>query len=196
MEHPRVLIVADDTWTRAGLGALLLGQPLQIVGQVGSEADWASYQPDVVLWDLGMASGFVEAPEIPVLALLNDPSEAIKVLSAGARGVLLRETEPETLASAILALANGLSVVEPDLLSSLLPEPTPEDKPLAEELTERELEVLQLLSAGLPNKAIAKRLEFSEHTAKFHVASILNKLGVQSRTEAVVRAAQLGLVLL
>lgn len=194
--QPRVLIVADDAWARAGLRALLAGQPLQIVGQVGIEADWASYQPDTVLWDLGMGSGLVELSEIPVLVLLNDPTEAVKVLAAGVRGVLLRETEPEALTAAIVAVAQGLSVVEPDLLSTLLPEPTVEEKPLAEELTERELEVLQLLSTGLSNKAIAKRLEFSEHTAKFHVASILNKLGVQSRTEAVVRAAQLGLILL
>lgn len=194
--RPRVLIVADDAWARAGLGALLAGQALQIVGQVGSEADWASYQPEVVVWDLGMGGGLVELSEIPVLILLNEPADAVKVLAAGARGVLLREAEPETLTAAILAVAQGLSVLEPDLLSSLLPEPTPEEKPLTEDLTERELEVLQLLSTGLSNKAIAKRLEVSEHTAKFHVASILDKLGVQSRTEAVVRAAQVGLILL
>jgi DNA-binding NarL/FixJ family response regulator len=194
--HPHVLIVADDAWARAGLGALLSDQPVEVVGQVGSEADWGAYQPDVVLLDLGMGSEGVELSEIPVLVLLNDPTEAVKVLAAGARGVLLRETEPEALAAAIGAVAGGLSVVEPELLNSLLPEPSPPAQPLSENLTERELEVLQLLGAGLPNKAIARRLKVSEHTAKFHVASILNKLGVQSRTEAVVRGAQLGLILL
>jgi two-component system nitrate/nitrite response regulator NarL len=117
----------------------------------------------------------------------------------GARGVLLRDSEPQVLAAAIQALAQGLVVLAPELARLWPLESQSNDleaeAPL-EPLTERELEVLQLLALGLSNKAIARRLEISEHTAKFHVASVLGKLGAQSRTEAVVRAAQLGLVML
>lgn len=86
-------------------------------------------------------------------------------------------------------------ILEPQL-SGLLAAPEGEPQSLSEALTPREFQVLHLLSEGLSNKQIAKRLEVSEHTAKFHVATILSKLGVESRTEAVVRAAQLGLILL
>jgi DNA-binding NarL/FixJ family response regulator len=87
-------------------------------------------------------------------------------------------------------------VIEPELLPLLRPDSSPDLPPLPEPLTPREQEVLQLLAEGLPNKAIARQLEISDHTVKFHVNAIMGKLGAQSRTEAVVRATRLGLVLL
>jgi len=192
-----VLIISEDPWTRAGLAALLReGSEIEVVGQVGSAADLSGHQPDVVLWD-GAGEGDWHDLEVPVLVLLGDETQALRVLAAGAKGVLLRQAQTEALSTAILAVTRGLVVIEPELLGLLLPdEPPVELEALAEELTQRELEVLQLLSSGLSNKAIARRLQISEHTAKFHVAQILGKLGVESRTEAVVRAAQLGLILL
>ena len=85
---------------------------------------------------------------------------------------------------------------DPDLTGVLLPNAESSPTPPVENLTPRELEVLQLLAEGLPNKTIARRLEISEHTVKFHVNAIMSKLNAQSRTEAVVRATQLGLILL
>lgn len=196
----RVLIVGYDPWARAGLAAVLGEEPgLEVVGQASRLTDWQAYQPDVVLWEVGEDSPDLEALEPPVLALLESESQAAAWLARGARGVLLRDSEPQMLAAAIQALAQGLVVLTPELARLWPFEPQSNDleaQPPLEPLTERELEVLQLLALGLSNKAIARRLEFSEHTAKFHVASILGKLGVQSRTEAVVRAARLGLVML
>ncbi|MBF6594833.1 MAG: response regulator transcription factor [Thermaceae bacterium] len=200
MQPTRVLIVSDDPWSRAGLAALLGGEEgLELVGQTGNDGDFSVYEADVLLWDLSLGDGDFVDLNIPVLVLVSDENRATQMLSGGAKGVLLRASEPEVLSAALQAVARGLVIVEPALLNLILPEPSQaelEPTPLTEELTARELEVLHLLAAGLSNKAIAGRLEFSEHTAKFHVAQILNKLGVESRTEAVVRAAQLGLILL
>jgi DNA-binding NarL/FixJ family response regulator len=101
----------------------------------------------------------------------------------------------DALAAALRAVARGLLVLEPSLAAPLV-QPRERAPAPAEELTAREREVLQLLAAGLANKAVAQRLGISEHTVKFHVNALLGKLGVQSRTEAVVRAARLGLVIL
>lgn len=199
MQPVRVLIVSSDPWSRAGLAALLGGEEgLELVGQTHNEGDFSVHDADVLLWDLSLGDGDFVNLDIPVLVLVSDENRATQMLSGGAKGVLLRASEPEVLSAALQAVARGLVIVEPVLLNSLLPEPedSAEPEPLLEELTARELEVLHLLAAGLSNKAIAGRLEFSEHTAKFHVAQILSKLGVESRTEAVVRAAQLGLILL
>lgn len=193
----RVLIVSDDPWARAGLAGLLAEEPgIEVVGQVDSEADFALHQPEVLLWDLGPGLADWRDLDIPIVALVAEELQGARVLSAGARAVLLRESNPELLGAALVATARGLVVLEPTLLAHLIPTPDPDDLLLSEPLTERELEVLQLLALSLSNKAVAQRLEISEHTAKFHVAQILGKLGVESRTEAVVRAVQLGLVLL
>ena len=100
------------------------------------------------------------------------------------------------LEATIHAVAQGLAVIEPELLADVWPAGPPVESDLAEELTPRELEVLQLLAEGLANKAIAQRLTISEHTVKFHVNAIMSKLGAQSRTAAVVRATRLGLIML
>lgn len=192
----RVLIVSDDPWARAGLAAQLREEAgLEVVGQAASDQDFSLYQPEVVLWDLPPGTTWEEV-EVPIVALIAEETRLAQVLAAGARGVLLREAEPEALVAALQAAARGLVVTEPGLVRELIPDPGELEQPPPSDLTPRELEVLQLLAAGLSNKAIARRLDVSEHTAKFHVASILGKLGVESRTEAVVRAAQAGLILL
>ena len=195
----RVLIVGEDPLARGGLGILLSGEPgIEIVGQVSpGEAAGAmeSQFPQVVIWDLGVnprgVEGIVQGAE--VLALVPDAELAAEALRAGARGILLRDIGVRRLAAAIQAVAAGLTVLEStfDLLRQ--PAPSPE---LAEPLTPREIEVLQLLAEGLSNPRIGERLGISEHTAKFHVNAILGKLGAQGRTDAVMRAARLGLILL
>lgn len=204
MSEVRVWVISEDLWARAGLATLLAGQGLEVVGQSPGEVEASGELPDVIVWDwavqnektLASLAGLSDVG-VPVLALLNDETEAARVLSAGAQGILLREDEPQTLSVAVRALAQGLMVLEPRLSSLLaFPQPQGEIEPLGEALTPRELQVLHLLAEGLSNKQIAKRLEVSEHTAKFHVAAILSKLGVESRTEAAVRAVQLGLLLL
>jgi two-component system nitrate/nitrite response regulator NarL len=198
----RVLLVGDDPLARAGIAALLANRAdLTLAGEAepdDAEAKVAATGPDVVLWDLGVAGGRPEPPagaeSVPILALASDEAHAAEALRAGARGVLLRGAAREALAAALVAVARGLAVLEAPYAGEWL---RPPDAPLAAEgLTPREREVLALLAEGLANKAIAARLGISEHTAKFHVNAILGKLGVESRAEAIVRAARLGLVAL
>ena len=207
MNDLRVLIVADDPLVRAGLAGLLAEQPgCQVVGQVPSEAAEAgiivAFRPDVLLWDLGWDPqtslehlSELAAPQ-PLLVLLNDQAHAREAWAAGARGLLPRDSSAESLRAALMAVAEGLAVVDPEWAGALLP--AGEEAPVSPlgELTRREREVLQLLAEGLPNKTIASRLSISEHTVKFHVNAIMGKLGAQSRTDAVVRGTRAGFILL
>ena len=215
MNDLRVLIVADDPLARAGLAALLADQPgCSITGQVAEGVDLLSsldvYRPEVVLWDLGWDAtsassslgvalerlAQLEDTGTPIVALIPDDAYAFEAQSAGARGLLPRESSAERLVAALTATARGLVVLDPSLVNPVLENRDPSSPSLVEELTPRELEVLGLLAEGLPNKAIARRLGISDHTVKFHVNAVLSKLGAQSRTEAVVRATRLGLILL
>ena len=203
----RVLVVADDHLARAGLAALLVNQPgCSVVGQV-TRAEYASVGPyvylaDAVVWDLGWeaAEAVAQWAEVadsgpPAVALVATDSQASAAWAAGARGILRREAEEAILMSALVAVTQGLAALDPELASTLVPKASaPEATTPAPELTPRELEVLELLADGLPNKLIADRLEISEHTVKFHVNAILGRLGAQSRTEAVSRALRVGLL--
>lgn len=202
----RVLVVADDPLARAGLAALLADQEgCIVVGQVALgldlSGDAAVYQPDVVLWDLGWDADpgplqDLSGDVLPVLALLPDEALVSDVWSAGTQGLLLRTATAENVTAALGAVAQGLVVLDPTLAPAILPARDREDEPLVEALTPREEEVLHLLADGLSNKAISLQLGISDHTVKFHVNAILGKLGAQSRTEAVVRATRLGLIVL
>ena len=207
MNDIRVLIVADDPLVRAGLAVLLADQPgCVVVGQLASEGiefdTIDAYRPDVLLWDLGWDPqtalenlSELAAPQ-PLLVLLNDQAHAGVAWAAGARGLLPRDSSAESLRAALLALAQGLAVVDPGWAAALLP--SGEETPVSPVggLTHREREVLQLLAEGLPNKVIASRLGISEHTVKFHVNAVMGKLGAQSRTDAVVRGTRAGFILL
>jgi DNA-binding NarL/FixJ family response regulator len=204
----RVLLVADDPLARGGLAALLAGEAgVTLAGEASSGDELAAavgtLAPDAALWDLGVAPaatrGLERAHElggVPFVVLLAQQDLAGDALDAGARGVLLRETEPARLASALRAAASGLLVLDAGLADWVLRRRSETPDAPMEDLTARESEVLALLAQGLTNKAIAARLGISDHTAKFHVNSILAKLGVGSRTEAVVLAARTGLVAL
>ena len=128
--------------------------------------------------------------------------DSLDALHAGARGILPRSAERNEIAVAVKAVTNGLAVLPRELLPMLLNggseagELPDSNDAVRARLTPRELEVLAAMADGASNKAIARRLGISFHTAKFHVAAILDKLNADSRTEAVMRAAQLGLVML
>jgi DNA-binding NarL/FixJ family response regulator len=202
----KLLIVADDPLARAGLALLLASVPeCEVVGQIVSadvvdelmDAD----APDAVIWDFGW-----ELPAnlpnlanfgLPVVALLPDGVDAPRVWAAGFRAILTREADVEQLITAARTAVQGLVVLDPDLAGNLLPVSEEElTRTAVEPLTPREREVLQLVAEGLTNKAIARQLHISDHTVKFHVNALMGKLGAQSRTEAVVRATRLGLLLL
>jgi DNA-binding NarL/FixJ family response regulator len=210
----RVLVVASSPLARAGLTALLDGAAgISIVGQNAGDADLADsldvYRPDVLIWDMGWEplqnlDRLGEISGVPVLALIGDEATALEasaaLIGAGVRGLLLQDARNGVLAAALNALGQGLVVIPPAVAETLRAEPAlgtaPADPTLIEGLTPRELEVINLIAEGLPNKSIAGKLGISEHTVKFHVNAILTKLSAQSRTEAVVRATRLGLIAL
>lgn len=131
---------------------------------------------------------------IPAIVLMDAANPMIlnSVLRAGVRGVLAWDATQQEIESAVEAVNAGLVVTAPEFLSDL----HPSAEELAEPLSERELEVLDLLAEGLSNKLIAHRLSISEHTVKTHVAAIFGKMGASSRTEAVSQAIRKGLVML
>jgi DNA-binding NarL/FixJ family response regulator len=198
----RLLVVADDPLSRAGLAALLAGRDdVSVAGEVrvdDASRAAAELRAAVAVWDLGRADAAAPAlgglPSTPVVAVAADDGQAAEALRAGARAVLFRGAPADALAAAAVAAAHGLAALDASLAREWLR--PPEAAEGAEGLTAREREVLSLLAEGLPNKVIAARLGISEHTAKFHVNAILSKLGAESRSAAIVKAARLGLVAL
>lgn len=206
MGAARVLVVGGDPLARAGVAALLDGAPEVAVAGVGptdeAPALLLGLSPEVICWDaggeVGSAPGLLAAAgPVPVLALLGADGEAGELWRAGVRSILPRRAEGEAVAAGLLAAARGLAVLEPGAAAAWLrPAAAPDGEGGPDALTPREREVLGLLAEGLGNKAIAARLEVSEHTAKFHVNAILGKLGAATRIEALVLAARRGLVAL
>ena len=208
----RVLVVASSPLARAGLTALLDDAAgIEIVGQSPVDRDLPDtldiYRPDVLIWDMGyepmqQLERLGEISRAGVLALIADEATALEaapaLIGTGVRGLLLQAANADTLAAALHALGQGLVVITPEIAGALRTEPilSAEGAPdaLVDALTPRELEVINLIAEGLPNKTIAGKLGISEHTVKFHVNAILTKLGAQSRTEAVVRATRMGMI--
>lgn len=149
-------------------------------------------EAELAIADVG-GGARVPAVAIPVLALADDSARPAELLGAGARAVLRRDCDSRRLCAALVAVHAGLVVVDAALARDAVPDLIAEaDEP--EELSSRERQVLTLIASGLSNRRIAERLEISEHTVKFHASSILAKLGVSTRTEAVVVAARRGLL--
>ncbi len=205
----RVAIVDDHAVVRSGLGAFLLAfEDLELVGEAGSGTDALrlcdAVQPDVVLMDLVMpemdgatATRQIrqQHPHIQVIALTSFKEEELvqNALEAGAISYLLKNVSANELVEAIRAAHAGRSTLAPEAAQALIHAATHASPPHFD-LTPRELEVLALIVEGLNNTEIAKRLVVSRSTVKFHVSSILSKLGVSSRTEAVALAVQHHLV--
>jgi len=205
----RVLIVASSPVARAGLETVLRADPaLEVLPGYSAASGMAiaDSQADVVLAELENRSDenaaiFLEeaAAGTPVVFLIHGAlSDWTGAIREGVRGVLPATATASQIAAAVVAAAVGLTVLSPTEMESQIP-PQPKEKDLEalpESLTPRETEVLQLLADGLGNKQIAARLQLSEHTVKFHVASIFGKLGAASRTEAVTLGIRRGLVLI
>jgi two-component system, NarL family, response regulator YdfI len=210
----RVLVWAKPAVTRAGLEAIVRADPrFELAGTAARPADLLAamrqFAPDVVLFD---AAG-VRIPRLPsepgkpgaapvFVVLLDHPrrTEVLRVLQSGIRAVLASDAHPPEITTALEAAYSGLAIFSAEILDVLLPGstelPSESDLPPGEPLSDRESSVLALMAEGAGNKEIAARLAISEHTVKFHVSSILNKLGASTRTEAVTRGYKEGLILM
>jgi DNA-binding NarL/FixJ family response regulator len=212
----RVLIVDDQAPFREALATLLEVQPeIEVVGEAGNGEQAirlaADLRPDVVLMDLRMPvlDGIaatnrlrVEQPGVRVLALttFDDDADVFAALRAGAVGYLLKDVSSTRLVEALVAARRGESVLDPSVAAKLvarvarLPhEDTPPRRQPAVPLSDRELDVVRLLSEGRSNREIAGTLFLAEGTVKNLVTSVLSKLQVRDRTQAALRARELGL---
>ena len=208
----RLLIADDHAVVRQGLRTFLeLQEGIEVVAEAedGEQAVAAAEQtkPDVVLLDLVMPRlGGVEAigrirevsPESRVIVLTSffDDDKLFPAVRAGAAGYLLKDVQPHELVRAIKAVHDGNALLAPEVASRVLDElaATAERPRAADVLTAREREVLGLIAHGLSNKEIAQSLSIGEKTVKTHVSNILAKLGVQSRTQAVLQAMRAGII--
>ncbi|MGA2039228.1 MAG: response regulator transcription factor [Bryobacteraceae bacterium] len=197
----RVLIAARSAMTRAGLETLVGSAPgLQLIGSYPDASAAEALGPDVLLAAgtlVDLPPAVARAPAIVLLTSESQPAFSHDAFKLGVRAVLARDASPGAILAAVEAAAGGLAVIEPVELEPLLAaaSPTPVSGAPAT-LTARELDVLRLVAEGDANKEIAWKLGISEHTAKFHVASILGKLNAGSRTEAVTIGIRRGLVLI
>lgn len=212
----RVLLADDQALFREALRTLISLQPdLEVAGEAanGEEALAAArvLRPEVILMDLqmpvldGVAATrrlHTELPECRVIALttFDDDESVFECLRAGAVGYLLKDAPSERLFEAIRAAARGESFLQPSVTTRVLAEFTrlsdlpPQRSPsLIEPLSEREREILRLIATGFSNREIAERLFIAEGTVKNHVTNILGKLDVRDRTQAALKARELGL---
>ncbi len=213
----RILLVDDQRLMREGLRILLELEPdLEIVGEAqdgraGLEA-YEKLQPDVVLMDVRMPGmDGVEATwrlrerwpdaRVIILTTFDDDEYVFEGLRAGALGYLLKDVSGHDLAEAVRTVAAGGALIEPSVARKVVaefarvapPARAPEDS-LPEPLSEREREILQLVALGLSNAEIAARLSLAQGTVKNYVTTILQKLGARDRTQAALRARELGLI--
>jgi DNA-binding NarL/FixJ family response regulator len=214
----RLLLVDDQALFREGLRILLsVHRDLEVVGEAanGKEAVElaADLKPDVVLMDLRMpvldgvgATRLVrqEHPQTAVIVLttFDDDENVFEALRAGAAGYLLKDVSSDKLVEAIHAAARGESFLHPSVAAKVIAEFTrisgqparPGAQPLVEPLSERELEILAIMATGATNREIAGQLYIAEGTVKNHVTNILGKLDARDRTQAVLKAQQLGIL--
>ena len=216
-EQIRILLVDDQRLMREGLRILLDLEPdLEIAGEAtnGQEAldAYAEIEPDVVLMDVRMPGmDGVEAtwrlrerwPSalIIILTTFDDDEYVFEGLRAGARGYLLKDVSGHDLADAVRTVAAGGALIEPSVarrvvaeFARMAPPAREPDDGLAEPLSEREREILRLMAQGLTNREIADRLSLAQGTVKNYVTTILQKLGARDRTQAALRARELGLL--
>ncbi|HET6807259.1 MULTISPECIES: response regulator [Rhodanobacteraceae] len=210
-----VCLVDDQNLVRQGVRSLLdLAEDIRVVAECAdgaqAVADIPRIKPDVVLLDLRMPnmsglevlqalSARGELPPTIILTTFDDDQLVLQGLKAGARGYLLKDVSLEQLVEAVRTVAAGGSLVAPMVTQRLLAgvgrmqnQFTSLEQP--DPLTERETEILRLLSGGYSNKEIANSLKVAEGTVKNHVSNILSKLGVRDRTRAVLKALELGIV--
>jgi DNA-binding NarL/FixJ family response regulator len=216
-EQIRILLVDDQRLMREGLRILLeLEADLVIAGEAvdgqTALAAYAELQPDVVLMDVRMPGmDGVEATwrlrerwteaRIIILTTFDDDEYVFEGLRAGARGYLLKDVSGHDLAEAVRTVAAGGALIEPSVarkvvaeFARMAPPARAVDASLPEPLSEREQEILRLMALGLSNREIADRLSLAQGTVKNYVTTILQKLGARDRTQAALRARELGLI--
>ena len=211
MDKIGVLIVDDHAVVRQGLRTLLeLHDEIEVVGEAanGVEAVEQARQllPDLVLMDLLMPEmdgieatrsirALSPATKVIILTSFAEDDNVFPSIKAGAQGYLLKNVSPPDLIKAILAAHDGEVQLDPGIARKLMEEISAKpDKPTANDLTERELEVLRLIARGLNNREIAGELVLSEKTVKTHVSNILSKTGSANRAEAAIYASRHNLV--
>jgi DNA-binding NarL/FixJ family response regulator len=214
----RVLLVDDQALFREGLETLLsVHKDIQVVGQASNGRDAveiaAKVHPDVVLMDVRMpildgvrATRLLKEAQpqcrVIVLTTFDDDEYIFDALRTGAAGYLLKDVASARLVEAIRATARGESILEPSVAAKVIAEftrvssmvPSAQMEQLVEPLSERELEILSWIARGASNKEIADQLFIAEGTVKNHVTHILGKLGVRDRTQAALKARELGLL--
>jgi NarL family two-component system response regulator YdfI len=206
----RILVVDDHLIIRQGLRLILeTEEGFELIGEASDGAEavrlCAELNPDVVLMDLRMPGmdGLtaiehlrVEQPGIAVVILttFNEDDLMMRGLRAGAKGYLLKDTDRETLFNTIRAARRGETLLKPEIIARVLSKSGETSAPAQTDLTGRELEVLKAVAQGERSKEVAIRLGISERTVKAHLASIYNRLGVDSRAAAIAVAAQKGLL--
>ena len=200
----RVLVVDDHPVVRQGLVGMLEEVPdILVVGKAGNGQEalavFRQKQPDVTLMDLrmpqmdGVAAITAICAEFPaariiVLTTYEGDEDIYQGLRAGAKGYLLKDAEPEELLAAIRTVHKGQKHIPPQVGAKLL------ERMTSPELSDRELEVLQLITTGKSTQVISKALHITERTVNFHINHILSKLGVEDRTQAVIVALRRGIV--
>lgn len=212
METIKILIVDDHPVVREGIGAMLKREPdFKIIGEAsnGVEAVDRALEliPDIVLMDLRMPEmDGVEAierikaqrPDIKfiILTTYSDDEYIFKGIAAGARAYLLKDAPREELFKAIRAVSRGESLIQPVVASKVLDKLAELSRktPAMDTLSDREIEVLQLMAKGVSNKDIADQLSITQSTVKTHITSIFQKLNVTTRTEAVTTALKKGII--
>lgn len=211
----RVCLVDDQTLVRAGIKSLLeLSDAVEVIAEandgVSAIETIPRCKPDVVLLDMRMPgkngldvlhalAARNELPPTIILTTFDDDQVVLAGLKAGARGYLLKDVSLDQLVDAIKTVAAGGTLVKPAVTERLLAGLSHIENKFAaldqpDPLTERETEILRLMSAGYSNKEIARALDVAEGTVKNHVSNILSKLGVRDRTRAVLKAFELKLV--
>lgn len=208
-ETIRILVADDHPVVREGLVLMLGTQPdFDVIGQAATGKETVdqacALTPDVLLLDLEMpdmdgVSALqqirIRCPDVHVLVFtaFDTDERIIKAVQAGAKGYLLKGAPRQELFNAIRVIAGGGSLLQPVIASKLMQHLS---APQQDTLTEREQDVLRLMGQGKANKEIASELVVTERTVKFHISSILRKLDVTNRTEAVTVALQRGLITL
>ncbi|MFF5337558.1 response regulator [Streptomyces sp. NPDC013181] len=211
----RIVLADDERMVRTALRAILDAEDgLEVVGEAATGAEAVSVvralRPDVVLMDVRMPetdgirateqilAGLDSAPRVVVVTTFEHDAYVYEALRAGAAGFLLKRAAAEELVRAVRLVACGDSLLFPSavrrLAASFGPAPRPPAPPWAARLTEREAQVLRLMTAGLTNAEIADRLAVGAATAKSHVAAVLAKTGTRDRTQAVIAAYESGFV--
>jgi DNA-binding NarL/FixJ family response regulator len=198
----RVTIVSPNSALRIGLRELLSRQPdIKVVGETVDLENVNENETEVALLASVSSARLLENKATFAVLFLTDDVESLRgLLSSNPRawGVLSPDATEDELVASVRAVGEGLWVGAPSLVGDLIrlsgrKESSSEDS-LVEPLTAREMEVIQLMAQGLANKQIALKLGISEHTVKFHLSSLYAKLGISSRTEAVKRGIELGLI--